>query len=84
MSPIVCIPSSVSLADVFGPTPHSMSAGSGATKAASSPAGTIVRPKGGPFPLPAFLPTSVAIFATSLLEAIPIEDGNPISSRMLV
>ena len=32
--------------------------------------------------MPAFLPTSVAILATSLLDAIPMELGKPKSSRI--
>ena len=67
---------------VLGPTPQSISIGSGARKSRSSPCGTIVSPNGGRSPLPAFLPTSVAILATSLLDAMPMELGSPSSSRI--
>ncbi len=83
MSPMVWIPNSVNRADVFGPTPQSISAGSGLRNAASSPNGTIVTALGGFASPSAFnlfnaraFPTSVAIFARSLFDAIPMEHGS--------
>ena len=80
MSPMVWMPSPASRAAVLGPTPQSMSAGSGSRKAASVPGGTTVTALGGwPF-WAVFLPTSVAILATSLFAATPTEQGRPSSS----
>ena len=73
-SPMVRSPSAISFSRVLGPTPHSISMGSGARKTASSPGGTTTRPLG--------LPTLVAILATSLLLATPKDDGRPVSLRM--
>ena len=58
------------------PTPHSREIGSGARKAASSPAGTTTSPSG--------LRRSEAILATSLVVATPTEAVSPTSSRTRV
>ena len=67
-------------AAVLGPTPHSIVAVRGSRKADSVPGGTIVTALGGNSFLAVFFPTSVAILATSLLDATPTEQGSPSSS----
>jgi hypothetical protein len=52
-----------------------MEAGSGERNSDSRPGGTTVMAQGGAFPTALFFPTSVAILATNLLEAMPIEQG---------
>jgi hypothetical protein len=83
MSPIVRRPSSARRSAVFGPTPQSAVVGSGARKAASSPGGTTSIALGVSPVVLAALPTSVAILATSLLLAMPSEQGRPSSARMV-
>ena len=73
-SPILVIPWPAKRFADFGPTPQSMDTGSGAKNAASDPGGTTISPLG--------LPTSVAIFATSLLLATPHEVGRSNCARI--
>ena len=75
-SPMVRISRSCSRARDFGPTPHSISTGSGARKLAPWPGGTTTSPFG--------FPTSVATLATSLFPAAPQEVGSPNCSRIRV
>ena len=70
------MPILLSLWAVFGPTPHNLATGSGARKYCSSPYGTVVIALGGSLPLADDLPTSLAILATSLFVATPIEHGD--------
>ena len=66
--PIVSMLIARSAAAALGPTPHKRSTGIGARKAVSSPGGTTQMPFG--------LARSVAILATSLFVATPIEQGD--------
>ncbi len=81
-SPIVLIPSGSRRAAVFCPTPHRAVTGNGARNAASSPLGTTVIAFGGTPRGPVDLTASLAIFATSLLAASPVNTGD--CKRLLI